>query len=68
MVINSIHLVIRTELLIFIRYIGGLFNRDSSAEPHQENMWPVHTTKLAQARPRPGLGSVQVYVVSTVQR
>ena len=27
----------------------------------------VHTTKLAQARPRPGLGSAQVYVVSTLQ-
>ena len=27
----------------------------------------VHTTKLAQARPRPGLGSAQVYVMSTLQ-
>ena len=33
----------------------------------QCNLSRVHTTKLAQARPRPGLGSAQVYVVSTLQ-
>ena len=34
---------------------------------YMREIWRVNTTKLAQARPRPGLGSAQVYVVATLQ-
>ena len=43
------------------------FDKIKDALSSKTVMSRVHTTKLAKARPRPGLGSAQVYVVSTLQ-
>ena len=45
----------------------SLLRRLAQGMMHCAIYWRVHTTKLAQARPRLGLGSAQVYVVSTLQ-